>query len=230
MARELVRMLEGIGCEEHFNRILEVGSGSGLLTGELLSVFDAGTYFANDLVDESSDYVREAATGRSVGETLFFQGDIESIENVPGELDLVVSNATVQWFDDLGGFFRKMSLSLKQGGLLAFSTFGTSNMMEIARLEDVALSYLTMEELRLLAADDFEIVVIREDFKRVEFVSPEAVLHHIRATGVNGLVRRAWTRSRYRQFVHDYRELFFSGSGVYLTYHPIYCCLRRKCS
>ena len=228
MAGELVTMIEKAGVPKRIDRVLEVGAGSAVLTSAMLSRFTVGSYYANDLVPGSREFVMQAFAEHPEGERLFLPGDIESIEPLPRDLDLVVSNATVQWLHDLGAFFGRMASILRPGGVLAFSTFSTGNMKEIAQLSQVSLTYRTIPEIVALAGDAFELVSITEEERRLEFDSPEAVLHHIRETGVNGIAGRAWSRARYEQFLHGYRASFSSGSGVYLTYHPLYCCFRRR--
>jgi malonyl-CoA O-methyltransferase len=230
MARELAEII----CQQEpgrsFERVLEVGSGSGALMAELLARCSVNTYYANDLVAESRTSLQGVLDRLPVGEFHFLAGDIENLELLPSSLDLVVSNATLQWLNDLDGFFRKVSLHLKPGGTLAFTTFGPSNMREIASVEGVGLSYHSLGELELLAGRYFEINVSREETLRMEFSSPEAMLHHIRSTGVNGLLRRSWTKSRYLHFIKEYRRLFSTDNGVYLTYHPLYCCMKKRIS
>jgi malonyl-CoA O-methyltransferase len=229
MAGKLVSMVERAGLAGHIDRVLEFGSGSAILTSLLLERFSVGAYFANDLVAESSDFVMQASVGRPAGQMAFLHGDIECIEPLPANLDLVVSNATVQWLHDPASLFDRMAASIRPGGLLAFSTFSIGNMKEIAQLGEPSLSYRTPQEIAVLAGDRFEVLGIEEAERRQEFASPEAVLRHIRETGVNGLSRTAWTRTHYQEFLRRYRLSFSSGSGVYLTYHPVYCCFRRKC-
>ncbi|NTW52238.1 MAG: malonyl-ACP O-methyltransferase BioC [Chlorobiaceae bacterium] len=228
MAEELVSMIGRLGVSDHIDRVLEFGSGSAILTSLLLERFSVGTYYANDLVDESRDFVLHAALERPVGEMVFLRGDIESVDPMPGTLDLVVSNATVQWLHHLESFFDSMADSIRPGGVLAFSTFSTGNMKEIAQLGGPSLCYRTPAEIALLAQRRFDVVCIGDEERRQEFASPEAVLRHIRETGVNGLSRQPWTRTHYQEFLRQYRASFSTGSGVYLTYHPVYCCFRRK--
>ena len=151
MAAVLAEML----CREEpactFDRVLEVGSGSGLLMAELLRRCTVRSYYANDLVEESIHCLQDVLDRFAVEEFHFIAGDIESKAELPSGLDLVVSNATLQWLDDLDEFFRTMSAHLRPGGILAFSTFGTSNMQEIASIEDVGLSYNTLGELEIIA-------------------------------------------------------------------------------
>ncbi len=227
MAAEVVSMLERAGISSQLGRVLEVGAGSGLLTAALLEGRSASAYYANDLVAGSREFVMQAADGLPEGSIEFLHGDIELIDPLPDGLDLVVSNATVQWLYDLGAFFRRMAGSLRPGGLLCFSTFGAGNMCEIARLESVSLPYRSSDEIRSLACPSFETLGIVEESRELEFASPEAVLRHIRRTGVNGVAGRSWTKSRYEQFLRRYRASFSTGNGVSLTYRPVYCCFRR---
>jgi malonyl-CoA O-methyltransferase len=228
MAVELAEMI----CREEpscrFNRVLEVGSGSGAFMAELLSRCTVKSYYANDLVEESNLCVLKVRDRFPLDEFHFLAGDIECRDELPSALDLVASNATLQWLDDLDDFFRTMSDHLNPEGILAFSTFSTSNMQEITSIEDVGLLYHSLGELEILAGRHFDLIVSKEDEQRLEFSSPEAVLHHIRQTGVNGLQRRSWTKSRYQHFVTEYSRLFSCENGVYLTYHPVYCCLKKK--
>ena len=228
MARELSEIICKQEPDRSFERILEVGSGSGALMAELLGRCNVNTYYATDLVEESRTSLQEILDRFAVGEFLFLAGDIESLKFLPSSLDLVVSNATLQWLNNLDGFFRKIEALLNPGGTVAFTTFGPSNMREISAIEGIGLSYYTLRELELLAGRYFEITVSREEKLRLEFSSPEAMLHHIRSTGVNGLLRRSWTKSRYLHFLAEYRRLFSCENGVYLTYHPLYCCMKKR--
>ena len=228
MARKLSEMI----CREvpgrTFKRLLEVGSGAGVFMAELLNSCSVDVYYANDLVEESRGCLQEVLERFRVGEFHFLAGDIEQQEVLPSSLDLVASNATLQWLDDLERFFRRISAHLNPGGMLAFTTFGPANMREIATLEEVGLSYYTPGELAILAGRYFDVIAIQEEEQRLKFSSPEAVLHHIRQTGVNGLLRRPWTKSRYNSFLERYRQLYTLDGGVSLTYHPLYCCLKKR--
>ncbi|MEI7694257.1 MAG: malonyl-ACP O-methyltransferase BioC [Chlorobium sp.] len=230
MAKSLTELLCNAKPSRSFDRVLEVGSGSGSLMTELLGRCTVDTYYANDLVEESALFLKKLLASFSVREFHFLPGDIELMQWLPSELDLVVSNATLQWLDDLDGFFRSMSERLRRGGVLAFSSFSTSNMQEISSIEGGGLRYHTLHELEQLAGKYFELTACREEEQRLEFATPEAVLHHIRQTGVNALSRRSWTKSQYQRFIDQYQEQFSCANGVYLTYHPVYCCMKTRAS
>jgi len=232
--REMAIVLADMVCaavpSRSFGRVFEVGAGTGALTGALLSRSDIDTYIANDIVAESRGYIAREAVLQGHARFEFLPGDIETLEKLPGELDLVVSNATVQWLTDLDGFFMKIAGCLKPGGLLAFSTFSSLNMLEIAALEDEGLSYPELSDLEALGSRYLEPIVFKEEHRRVAFDSPVSMLHHIRKTGVNGIARRTWTKGRYLRFLRRYQEAYACEEGVYLTYHPVYCCFRKLLS
>ena len=228
MALELAGMICGDRERPSFEKVLEIGSGSGAFTEALLGRCYAGRYVANDLVPESSALVRETVSKHGVRDFAFIEGDIECYPALPDELDLAASNATVQWLSDIPLFFRKMSEVVRSGGLLAFSTFGKRNMLEISSLEPHALKYYTLSELEDMARPLFSPVTLHEEVRKLDFRSPEEVLRHISWTGVNGLARERWTKTRHRRFIERYRSSFPSSSGVHLTYHPLFCVFRRK--
>ncbi len=228
MASELAGLICGDNGRPSFKTVLEIGSGSGAFTEALLSRCDTERYIANDLVGESSELVHRIVQKHGIQDFSFITGDVEYCEDFPGQLDLAASNATVQWLSDMPSFFTRMSGLLKPGGILAFSSFGLRNMLEISSLEPHSLNYFTLSELEEMAKPLFSPIVLHEDVRKLDFRSPEEVLRHISRTGVNGLSRGAWTKTRHRSFVDRYRSSFPSGSGVHLTYHPLFCVFRRK--
>lgn len=228
MAARLVAMIESVGAAPRLGCVFEFGCGSAMLTSMLFERHSAEAFYANDLVAESRAFVEQAVAGRPVGRLEFLPGDVERLDPLPGNLDLALSNATLQWLHDPARFFERLSASMMPGGLVAFSTFGAENMREIATLGEAALPYRSLGEIAALAGAAFEVIAIEEEIVRQEFDAPEAVLRHIRETGVNGVSSRAWTRTHYLDFLRRYRLAYPAGSGVSLTWHPVYCCFRRK--
>lgn len=230
MALVLADMICGAVPLRSFGKVFEVGAGTGSLTAAILDRCSVETYIANDLVAESRSHIILEVSRLSPASFAFLSGDIETLEELPGQLDLVASNATLQWFSDLDGFFRKMACCLNPGGIFAFSTFTAGNMREIAAIEQTGLCYPDLSFLESLAGRYFEKIASKEEHIRIAFDSPGEVLRHIRKTGVNGVVRRAWTKGRYQQFLHRYREAYSCENGVYLTYRPVYGCFRKPLS
>ena len=179
----------------------------------------------NDLCREMEECVKELCDGTTVQ---FVPGDAEAID-FPGETDLITSCSTLQWFNDPGAFFTRCHQALVADGLLAFSTFGATNMHEIRQLTGHGLDYLSVEELQALLSPGFDILHAEEEVISLPFPTPQAVLKHLKQTGVTGTEKRMWTRSRLQSFCKEYTTRFSDAAGnVSLTYHPIYIIARKK--
>lgn len=204
----------------NFGKILEIGCGTGLFTKKFLSYFRPDLLILNDLCAKADICLPDV-------NVTFLQGDAESLD-FPGELDLIVSCSTFQWFEDLPGFILKVYEKLLPRGILAFCTFGPRNMEEVRALSGVGLEYFTKEKLYKMLKDiGFELIKIEDEIIEMYFNSPFGVLEHLRNTGVNGVSNVGWTRKMLNDFCSSYTERYASPSGVKLTYHPIWVVVRK---
>ncbi len=211
--RLMAELVEVAGRE--FDRIFEIGIGSGLFTELIVEKLGFRELFLNDIVEECS-----ACAGRIVGSS-FIPGDIESLAEFPGNLDLIVSNAVFQWLHDLPHTLSRLADALVPGGILAFSTFGPDNFSEIRSLTGVSLGYYSLAELKELLSECFDVISAQEKSYFLEFSDPHAVLHHMKSTGVTAAGGKRWTRTTLAKFSNEYISRFSSPSGVVLTYQPI---------
>lgn len=222
MADDLVWQLR----EAHpdaFGRVLEIGCGSGMLTAAFLKRFQVESYYANDLVEDCRHEVASILKQHPGSRFTFVGGDIEQVSALPEYVDVIISNATFQWLNNLPEFFPRLRQHLRPGGLLAFSTFGPENLREIRQLTGISLNYLSYQQLRALLDQHFDVVWSDESVVSLQFSSPLSVLRHMRLTGVNGVKKHQWTKSRLQQFEQQYWQVFGAQEQVPLTYHPILC-------
>ena len=211
--RLLTELIDTAG--NSYNRILEVGCGSGLLSGLIKQQLSYNKLFLNDLVDDCSFLVD------SVPDSEFFSGDIELVENLPADIDLVISNAVFQWFHDMPGTLLRLANIMQPGALLAFSTFGPDNVSEVSSITGSSLEYLPLYELKEILYDNFEVITCYEKWYFLEFSSPVDVLKHLKQTGVTALSNQSWTKSDMAGFCNEYQEKYSIENGVVLSYHPI---------
>lgn len=217
MAETLLDQLALATCgERRFDRILEAGCGSGMLTDLLESRLEYRKLYLIDLVPEWEQFHR----GRRAAE--FFAADIETMV-LPENLSLAVANAVFQWVEEFEALLIRLHAALAPGGILAFTTFGPENLREIAALTGRGLSYRALSGLHELLAPGFEILACHEELVTLEFSSVRDILRHLKATGVTASGGRSrWTRSTLAAFEADYTARFQSGNRMLpLTYHPI---------
>ena len=226
MAETLIEELRRLQFTR-FESVLEIGCGSGLLTERFLKTFQADTFYANDLVESCEEMVSDIVRQYPQGNFTFIGGDIEQhVAELPGELDLLISNATFQWLEDFESFLPRLKAHMKPNGTLAFSTFGPHNLSEIRHLSGNSLTYLRREAIQDLLKQHFQVMTCSEELVPLTFPSPRQVLNHLRLTGVNGVSQQKWTKSNLKTFEQRYREEFGHEGQVSLTYHPILCLVR----
>jgi len=223
VAEKMMQLIKEVSTR--FRRVVEFGCGTGSYSRILLHTLQPETLLLNDLCREMEECVKELCDGTAVH---FVPGDAEALD-FPEGTDLITSCSTLQWFSNPGPFFLRCRHSLAENGLLAFSTFGPTNMHEIRQLTGHGLDYLSIGELQALLSPGFELLHAEEEVTSLPFSTPQAVLKHLKQTGVTGTEKRMWTRSRLQSFCEAYTNRFSDAAGnVSLTYHPIYIIARKK--
>ena len=228
IAVRLCDMLAGLSGFQNGTGIgptLEIGCGTGTFTRMMLEKFHPSRLTLVDICPEVRETLQDILASDTVR---FIAGDAEHCP-LPAGQSLIASCSVMQWFEDTAGFLSRCRTLLSDDGILALTTFGPDNLLEIASVTGVSLSYLPLEWLRgALMEAGFEILVAKEEHIVLNFTSPTEVLRHLKSTGVTGITRTAWTRSRLAEFSTLYHTRFgtLSESTVPLTYHPIYLIAR----
>ena len=205
---------------EHADSVLEIGCGTGFLTEYFIQNFSFNRYVANDIIPECADYVDMISP-----DVEFLEGDVEELA-LDEKFDLIVSNATLQWAEDLKSVVSKLNNMLKDRGILAFSIFGNRNLEQMSKILQRGLKYYSVDQLRELFSD-YKILLVRDEIIKLNFESPIDVLKHIKFTGTNALTEYRWSKSGLKNFESQYKRFYTSSEGVYLTYHPVYVILEK---
>ncbi|ADW16200.1 biotin biosynthesis protein BioC [Desulfobulbus propionicus DSM 2032] len=208
-------------------QILEIGCCTGLLTEKVLERYPSIQQLTvSDLVAAFEQCVCRKA-GLRVDNITFLAGDIETIR-LPARYDLIISSSTLHWVHDLPALCAKLHRHLQPQGTLAFSLYGKDNLAEIRAVTGVGLAYRNLDQLRTVVAERFDILAAEETRETLWYPDPIAVLQHLRATGVNSIGQRPWTRRQVNAFSHAYRDRFSGQQGVRLTYHPMFIVARPR--
>lgn len=219
VSNELAGLAEEYAKDLKASRILEIGAGTGFLTERLIPLWSEAEWFINDISPDT-----EKLTGRFTENinAEFVIGDAETIE-LPGNMDVIASSSSIQWFNDVEAFINKIHCKLSSNGYLFISTFGPENFNEIRTVTGNGLDYKSREELEnILHKTGFKILHIIEKKEFLYFDIPVDVLYHIKSIGLNSVKKDTWTRKKLNAFSEKYKKLFSTPSkAVKLTYHPI---------
>lgn len=202
----------------------EIGCCTGTLTEMMVNSWKVDRLYLNDLVPSFFDDVGRRlmeAQGFAEMEIIPCFGDIEEVE-IPGGLDLVISSSTFQWLTDLAGLFAKISNSLNEEGVLAFSLFGPGTLREFKELTNIGLNYSSVGTIMTMLERYFQIEVEETVRDQLFFSTPREVLRHLQATGVGAVQEHRWTPKKLLAFEREYVERFGTSSGIPVTYVSSY--------
>ena len=151
--------------------------------------------------------------------------------------DLIVSNASFQWFEDLAAAllgFQELASHKKKAAqedaailgqwhsVLAFSSFYAGHFAEVKELTDVGLNYLTKEKvIEALERCQLDYQVFFDEELQY-FNSSVELFRHLHVTGVNGIAATPLSAGSLRRIMREYEERFTEKMGVRLTWHPYY--------
>ncbi len=218
MASKLV--IELLKISDNFENILELGSGTGLLTKRLVKSIRYKNFYANDLVEKSKMYVQKFIPSAN-----FICGNALKVR-LAKKADLIVSNAMFQWFDNLDKVVEILKTNLKSDGILAFTTFAPSNFKEVTEITGLTLKYKSKEELEtVLKNKGFEILYSETFYEEMRFNTPLELLAHMKHTGVNSLSEKTWTVKKVKEFCDKYSKKY---PKTILTYSPIIIIARER--
>lgn len=218
MAERLMVALERVAAPA---RILELGCGTGHLTRLLASRFPASQVVALDFAARMVEVARRRVPSRLVELEV---ADAETAAFAPESFDLIVSNATIQWFDTPAETLARLAAALRPGGLMLHSTFGPGTFAELR-------SVLRSHGLPLRPEEGWISMLVNSGLRpgsctggsaTVSYPSAAAFLGELRATGATwrpnppdelplapGLLRAALAR---------YDARFATSEGVPVTY------------
>ena len=109
--------------------ILDLGCGTGQAIAPLMRRYPKARLVALDFAPAMLRLARRRGTWLKRPGCVC--ADAEILPLAGQSVDLIVSNATLQWCNDLDGTFREWLRVLRPGGLLMFTSFGPDTLMEL---------------------------------------------------------------------------------------------------
>lgn len=215
MAEKLVQMLLEQGVSS-FEKVLEIGVGTGLLTSLLVDKLKISTYYANDIINNYHDFITNISK-----KIKFLDGDIEQVR-LGDDLDLIIANAVFQWVADKESFLNKVKSALRNNGVFAFTTFSSDNFHEIREVFGVSLDYVDKDDLVKLLEVNFKVLAVAEQETQLFFDDYLSVLSHIRDTGTNNLSVETFSKKKLLEKEIVYKEKYCKEGKWMLTYKPIW--------
>ena len=173
MADDLLSLLPAIDPK----KILDIGCGTGYLTGRLAEKFPAAEIVGIDIAPG----MIEVAEKRKSDHLLFRVDDGEEVKG-KNEYGLVVSNASLQWME-APKVFAGVAGSLETGGIFAFTTFGPGTLIELKGRGFRVNDFPATEELEKQLKQDFGNISLSARTVRQTFKSIRDLVYHLKELG-----------------------------------------------
>jgi len=162
----------------------------------------------------------------------FVYADAEQLPFRDASVDLIFSNLTIQWWQDLIGLFHEFRRILKPGGLLLFTTFGPDTLKELreswSQVSDKVHvnQFVDMHDIGdALYNVQIENPVMDSERIIINYQSVKDILLDLKAVGAHnhnsGRERALTGKTRLKSMYQAY-EQFHTETGYSLTYEVLY--------
>lgn len=138
------------------------------------------------------------------------------------KIDLVISNAVLQWLP----LKQVLKLCSSISKTVVFSSFSAGTFSEFSSLGVTGLNYLDLEQIKHILQQSVSDFVLVSKNHRQYFGSVGHLMHHLKSTGVNALGQSPLSAGQLRQLMRKYDQLYHDKRGVYLTWCPYYVVAR----
>jgi malonyl-CoA O-methyltransferase len=211
-------------------RVLDLGTGTGYIARALLKRYRGARVVALDIAPPMLAQARRCAGWWR--RPRFVCGDIERLPFAGHSVDMLLSNLTLQWCDNLDAVFAEFRRVLRPGGTLLFTTFGPDTLHELRASWAVADAYTHVNRFldirdvgdALVRAGLFDPVLDVERFT-LTYPDTQGLVRDLKALGahnVNADRSRGLTgRGRWQAMQQSY-ETYRMQSVLPATYEVIY--------
>lgn len=189
--------------------ILEVGCGTGFLTGQLFQRYESARFLITDLSSEMVALCSQLQPGRAEFRVM----DAEA-PDCEGHFDLIATSMTLQWFLDPVAGLARLRNRLKPGGALYYATLGEGSFAEwrsVLATEGLADGTVAMPSLP---------GVFEEDRETVSYGSAADFLAAMKAIGA-GEARRGY-RAMAPGYLRRALRRLERDHAARITWHIVY--------
>ncbi|EJL24510.1 methyltransferase domain-containing protein [Novosphingobium sp. AP12] len=207
-------------------RVLEIGCGTGFLTGALAETGLGGEWLVTDIAPEMVERCRARLGAPQHGRALDFAVlDGERGTPAGGPFDLICSSLAVQWFDDAPAALARMAGWLAPGGHLMVTTLAPGSFGEwraAHEVEGIAPGTPAFAPVENFAALSLTSLTVERHLE--SHADPRAFLRAVKAigAGTSHPAHRPLSPPQLRRVMAR-----FAQSGCEVTYEVVTCHLHR---
>ncbi len=210
--------------------VLDIGSGTGVATAELAKRYKKAQIMALDFAFPM--LLKTRKRGSWLRRPRCVCADLDYLPFADGTIDLIYSNAALQWSNDLEHTFSEFVRVLRPGGLVAFTTFGPDTLKELRLAWSEAdggshvSQFLDMHDVGdALVRSRFAEPVIDVDRMVLTYDQVDGLMQDLKVLGahnVNCDRNRGLTGKQRMRAMRDSYEQFRTNGKLPASYEVIY--------
>lgn len=202
-------------CYSDFYNILEIGCGDGCFTKMLKRRFPFSKITSLDISEKLVRIAKNEIKGIN-----FIVGDGEMLP-FKTHFDLIISNASFQWFSSLEESLLKFKDNLSEKGVLLFSIFGSNTLKELSEslkmlfknnIKIRASSFPSKDNIKETLRKVSSFLFIKDESFKKEYSSLKELLLSIRYSSYSNII---WTKGILEKLERLYQDKF---NGIFATY------------
>ena len=228
IGRRMLERLEYIRLQPRM--IVDIGAGTGEASASLLKRYPKATVVALDFALPMLH--RAKRRGRMLRRPLPLCADLEQLPLAAHCVDIIYSNAALQWCSDLSSTFREFRRVLRPGGLLMFTTFGPDTLKELRSAwaqvdgETHVSSFVDMHDIGdMLVEAQFADPVIDAEQITMTYENVDQLMRDIKSIGAQNAAtgrNKGLTGKRRMQQFRDAYEVYRSDGRIPSTWEIVY--------
>lgn len=188
------RLLERLSLIKNTpHTIVDIGAGTGFLTEQIQKKYPKSKIIGIDLAPQMIEFAKQKQSWQFFkNKPHYLCADAENLPFASASVDLIFSNFTFQWCDNLEHVFAECKRVLKPNGMLFFSTLGPQTLFELresfARVDHYTHvnSFIDMHDIGdLLLNTRLSDPVVDMEMVTVTYTQVKALLKDLKATGAH---------------------------------------------
>ncbi|MBP9721901.1 MAG: malonyl-ACP O-methyltransferase BioC [Gammaproteobacteria bacterium] len=212
--------------------ILDLGIGTGLSIPPLANLYPDSKIIGLDFAEQMLNI---AKLNNQNNNNLFICADINNIPIADNSVDIIFSNFSLQWCDNIADVFRECYRILKNDGLFIFSIPGPSSLYELKEAlnavdpeYDHVNNFIDMHDLGdMLVQNKFAHPVMDNDQFTLTYKNIINILKDLKALGANTKLSANYRKTlfgkyKFNQLYYAYEKFKQSDNKYPLTYEVIY--------